>query len=103
MLTWTFTSLDPATLDVPVGDPEEGFLPPDVVPPEGDAWISYTVDPKTTDTTGTIINAQATVYFNYGLSDQSSLATSPIFNTIDAGPRTAAWQPYRLSALPTSP
>ena len=89
-LTWRFTSLDPATLDIPVGDPEEGFLPPDVAPPEGDVWISYSVEPKGTDTTGTVINAQATVYFNAGLSDQSSLATAPIFNTIDAGTPTSS-------------
>ena len=36
LLTWTFTSIDPATLDVPVGNVEEGFLPPDVTPPEGE-------------------------------------------------------------------
>jgi hypothetical protein len=101
LLTWTFTSLDPVTLDVPVGDPEEGFLPPDVVPPEGDAWISYTVEPKATDVTGTVINAQATVYFNYGLSDQSSLATSPIFNTIDAGAPTSSVASLPATSLPS--
>ncbi len=96
-LTWTFTSFDPATLDIPVGDPEEGFLPPDVTPPEGDAWVSYSVEPNATDTTGTVINAQATVYFNAGLPDQSSLATAPSFNTIDAGPPASS-----VSALPAT-
>ena len=35
VLTWTFTSLDPSTLDIPVGNPEEGFLPPNATAPEG--------------------------------------------------------------------
>jgi RHS repeat-associated protein len=90
LLTWTFTSLDPATLDLPVGNALEGFLPPDVTPPQGEAWVSYTVAPKISASTGTVINAQATVIFNAGLPDQSSLATAPIVNTIDAGPPTSS-------------
>ena len=95
VVSWTFTSLDPATLDVPVGNPEEGFLPPDGTPPEGEGWVTYFVQPKADDATGTVINAQATVFFNAGLPDQSSLTTAPIFNTIDAGPPSSS-----VSALP---
>ena len=58
-LTWTFTSLDPTTFDVPEGNELEGFLPPDVTPPEGDAFVEYSVLPKATDPTGTVINRQA--------------------------------------------
>jgi RHS repeat-associated protein len=90
LLTWTFTSLDPTTFDVPVGKVLEGFLPPDVTPPQGEAWVSYTIDPKVSDSTGTVLNAQATVIFNAGLSDQSSLATASIVNTIDAAPPTSS-------------
>ena len=93
LLTWTFTSIDPTTFDVPVGNPEEGFLPPDVNPPEGDGFVSYSVDPAASDTTGTDINAQGTVIFQAGLPDQSSLNTQKISNTIDDGPPTSSVKP----------
>ncbi len=92
-LTWTFTSIDPTTLDLPVGNVEEGFLPPDVTPPEGEGFVSYVVLPKANDPTGAIINAQGTVIFQAGLPNQSSLATPTIFNTIDNGPPTSSVNP----------
>ena len=42
LLTWNFTSIDPTTLDQPVGNFQEGFLPPDVTVPEGDGGLSPT-------------------------------------------------------------
>jgi RHS repeat-associated protein len=96
ILTWNFTSIDPATLDEPVGNLQEGLLPPDVTPPQGDGFVSYTVQPKATDATGTVIDAGATVYFNPNLPNGSSLATAPTFNTIDDGPPTST-----VVALPT--
>ncbi len=99
LLTWTFTSLDPNTLDVPVGNPEEGFLPPDTDPPSGEGFIEYSIAPKASDPTGTVINARGTVIFQAGLPGQSSLDTRAIFNTIDAGPPSSS-----VTALPaTSP
>jgi len=94
IVTWTFTSIDPSTLDLP-SNVLSGFLPPDENPPEGEAFINYMVRPKATDATGTVINANATVIFDAGLPDQSSLDTAPIFNTIDTGPPTS-----RVGPLP---
>jgi RHS repeat-associated protein len=102
VLTWTFTSIDPTSLDIPVGNVLEGFLPPDETPPEGEGWVSYTIQPKGSDTTGTVINAQATVIFDAGLSDQSSLATGSIFNTIDTGPPTSSVNPLPVAVTTTS-
>jgi hypothetical protein len=101
IVTWTFTSIDPSTLDLP-SDVLSGFLPPNQKPPEGEAFINYMVRPKTTDATGTVINAKAKVIFDAGLSDQSSLDTAPIFNTIDAGPPTSAIGPLPVSETSTS-
>jgi hypothetical protein len=91
VLTWTFTSIDPKTLDQPIGNPLEGFLPPDVNPPEGEGWVSYSVRLKAGDTTGTTINAQATVVFDQNAPIKTPQAT----NTIDAGPPTSS-----VAALP---
>jgi hypothetical protein len=100
LATWTFTSLDPSTLDVP-SDILSGFLPPDQNPPQGEAFVNYSIQPKATDTTGTRINAKATVVFDAGLPDQSSLDTAPIFNTIDAAPPTSTATP--LPPFTTTP
>ena len=61
--TWTFTSLDAATLDVPA-NPAEGFLPPDTGEPEGEGFVSYIIQPNSGATTGTVIDAQAIVVFD---------------------------------------
>jgi hypothetical protein len=94
LITWTFTSLDPATLDLPI-DPRAGFLPPNQNPPAGQGFVTYTVQPKTTLSTGTRINAQATVVFD----TNAPINTAPRYNTVDAAPPTSS-----VTALPpTSP
>lgn len=83
-LNWRFTSIDPATGDLPA-DILTGFLPTDIIDPEGEGFISYTVRPKAGLTTGVVVTAKATVIFDAGLSDESSLDTPLFTNTIDAG------------------
>src|SRR5262249_51979376 len=61
--TWTFTSIDPVTLDLP-SNRFAGFLPPDVNPPQGDGFVTYTVRARSSSVTGTRINAQATIIFD---------------------------------------
>ncbi len=51
LLTVTFTSLDPDTLDTP-SNPLVGFLPADTDPPNGEGYINYTIQPKTDLATG---------------------------------------------------
>jgi hypothetical protein len=96
LVTWTFTTVDPATLDLPAGDPSAGFLPPDDDTGRGEGWASYSVQPRADTASGTVINSKATVTFDAGLLDESSLDTDPIFNTIDAGLPTS-----NVAALPT--
>ncbi len=92
LVTWTFTSLEPATVDV-TANPLAGFLPPDQTPPEGEGYVTYTVNPKATDTTGVVINAQATVVFDTNAPINTPVAT----NTIDASSPTSS-----ISALPAT-
>jgi len=78
--TWTFTTIDPNTGQIPL-DPTVGFLPPDNSSGIGEGFVSYTIMANSSDPTGTVINAQATVTFY----TQPHLNTAKIFNTIDAG------------------
>jgi RHS repeat-associated protein len=88
VVTWTFTSIDPATLDVPA-NPYAGFLPPDNTPPVGEGFVSYTIKPKVADTSGTVIPAQATVVFDANLP----INTRSISNTIDTSLPTSSVNP----------
>jgi len=73
LLNWTFQSLDPAT-GLPTTDPLAGFLPPGA---EGSVF--FTVMPKSTVTTGTVIQNTATVIF-----DTNGPINTPTWsNTID--------------------
>jgi RHS repeat-associated protein len=94
LVTWTFDSLDPDTLDLPA-DPTIGFLPPDATAPQGEGFVTYTVRPKTSLASGSAINAKATIVFN----TNSPLDTDPFLNTIDAGPPASSAQ----SLPPNSP
>ncbi len=92
LLTVTFTSLDPTTLDTP-SNPLVGFLPPDTDPPNGEGYINYTIQPKAGLATGAAIDAQASIVFD----TNAPLATPQVVNTIDAGPPTSA-----VAALPAT-
>ena len=79
VVTWTFTAIDPTTLDQPA-NPLEGFLPPDQISPQGEGFVNYTVQSKAGDPTGTVFSASASVVFD----NNAPVVASPIKNTIDA-------------------
>ena len=54
LVTWTFTSIDPATLDL-TSNPLAGFLPPDETPPQGEGSVSYTIKPKANLASSTVV------------------------------------------------
>ena len=90
LLTWRFTSVDPATFDQPQ-DPFAGFLPPNQTSPQGEGFVSYFVRPKAGLSTGTRLDAQARIVFD----TNAPIDTPAIFNTIDAGAPLSA-----VNALP---
>jgi RHS repeat-associated protein len=79
VVTWTFTTIDDATGDVP-SDPSLGFLPPDVTPPQGEGFVDYTVSPKAGLATGATVAAGASIVFD----NNAAIATPTITNTVDA-------------------
>ncbi|MGI8892504.1 MAG: PA domain-containing protein [Bacteroidia bacterium] len=61
--TWTFTSIDPATMQ-PTTDPLAGFLPPNVIEPEGEGGVFFTIKTWDTLSTNTVIKNKAYIYFD---------------------------------------
>ncbi|MGD0044074.1 MAG: hypothetical protein ABSE84_27325, partial [Isosphaeraceae bacterium] len=92
LLTVTFTSLDPTTLDTPA-NPLVGFLPPDTNPPNGEGYINYTIQPKSGLATGATLDAQASIVFD----TNAAIATPQIVNTIDTTAPTST-----VTALPAT-
>lgn len=76
---WSMISIDPATGQSPQ-DPQVGFLPPNVTPPQGEGSVALTVRPKTALANGTQVSNQASIDF-----DGVTLSTGPWLNTIDTG------------------
>ncbi|MEO6027586.1 MAG: choice-of-anchor Q domain-containing protein, partial [Candidatus Binatia bacterium] len=83
--TWTFTSLDPATGQL-TEDPEAGFLPPDVTPPDGQGRVLYTVAAKPSVATGTVIKNKASIVFDVN----APIETPEVSSTIDKTPPVSA-------------
>ena len=78
LLTWRFTSIDPDT-GQPTEDPLAGFLPPNIIAPEGEGSVFFTVMPKQNLATGTEISNQASIVFD----TNSAIQTPTWLNTLD--------------------
>ncbi len=89
-LVWEFTSIDPATGQIPV-DRFVGFLPPNIAAPQGDGYVTYSVRSKSTAPHGARIDAAARIFFD----DNAPVDTPPIFNTLDSNAPQSA-----VAALP---
>ncbi len=85
VVTWSFTSIDSETEDIPVS-PDMGLLAPNFNPPEGDGWVEYSIQPKAGAETGAKVEAQATIVFDWN----DPIDTPYIFNTLDKTAPTAA-------------
>jgi hypothetical protein len=78
ILSWRFTSIDPATGQLPE-DPREGFLPPNITPPEGDGSVLFTVKPKEDLPTETEVHNSASIVFD----TNPAINTPAWLNTLD--------------------
>ncbi len=61
LVTWRFTAIDPATGELPEFD---GFLPPNVNPPEGDGAVAFTVRYRDDWPTGAEVCNRANIFFD---------------------------------------
>ena len=90
--TWTFTAIDPATGDE-CDDPAKGLLPPNDSAGAGEAFVTYTVQTRSTIQTGDRVDAVARIVFD----TEEPIDTPPIFNTFDIGAPASA-----VLGLPTT-
>jgi hypothetical protein len=77
VVSWQFTSIDPATGDLPDFD---GFLPPNKDYPSGEGSVAYTVNPVKGLTNGTEMVSRASIIFD----TNEPILTNTWKNTIDA-------------------
>lgn len=80
IVTWRFTSIDPTTGQL-TEDPDLGFLPPNVTPPEGDGFVGFTVQPKPGLATGTTISNGASIVFDVNAPIDTPTWTNSIDGT----------------------
>lgn len=81
VLTWSLSTIDPNT-GLPPDDPTAGFLPPNMLPPEGEGSVLFNVNAKDVLATGTEIRNQAAIRFD---ANQTML-TPEWLNTVDGTP-----------------
>lgn len=92
LLTVTFSSLDPGTLQE-TQDPMLGLLPPNTAPPAGEGSVTFSVKPKSEIASGTVLCNQAVVVFD----TNPALDTPTWCNTIDTVAPAS-----KVAALPAS-
>jgi len=63
-LRWDFVSLDPSTMQLTT-DVFAGFLPPNITSPEGQGWVSFSVETYSGLPDSTIVSNSAHIYFDY--------------------------------------
>ncbi len=78
VVKWEFLSLNPGTMNLEE-DPFIGFLPPNVTPPEGDGFVSFSVGLKEELGTNDEIRNQATIVFDAN----EPIVTNEYLNTLD--------------------
>ncbi|QLE55646.1 pre-peptidase C-terminal domain-containing protein [Nostoc sp. TCL26-01] len=90
--TWKLTTIDPATGDLP-NDPDAGFLPPNNANHDGEGFVNYSIKPNANLTTGTQIDALASIVF-----DTNDPINTPLWrNTVDISDPTST-----VTALPST-
>jgi hypothetical protein len=78
ILTCKFSSLDPVNLE-PISNPYDGFLPPNVVAPDGEGSLFFTIRAKENIPNETPVSNRAYIYFD----NNPPIATETWTNVID--------------------
>lgn len=87
-VTWTLTAIDPQTNERPLS-PLVGLLPPNNEDRDGEGFVTFTIQPKATQPTGTEIANFATIFFD----ENEPIVTNATSNTLDADIPTSSVAP----------
>jgi hypothetical protein len=85
VLTWRLTAIDPATGAL-TEDPDAGFLPPNLMPPEGAGSVAFSIAPWPHLPTNTALCNAASIVFD--LND--AIETAAACNRLDVDPPASA-------------
>jgi hypothetical protein len=96
LLTWRFASIDPATGKL-TEDPDAGFLPPNVRPPEGEGSVAFAVRHRAGLAPVTTVCNQSSIVFDVN----APIVTPQWCNSIDSARPASAVVP--LAATQSSP
>ena len=80
VVKWIFTSEDPKTGEL-TENPFEGFLPPNVTPPEGEGRVNFTIFPSQDSETNSIIDNNASIFFDLNEPINTNIWSNIIDNT----------------------
>lgn len=78
LLEWSFVSLDTVFFDL-TDNIDDGFLPPNITPPEGEGFVLFSIKPKSDLPHGTVIKNKADIIFDFN----DPITTPEWINTID--------------------
>jgi hypothetical protein len=95
--SWSFTSLDPATMKF-VTDPLAGFLPPDITPPDGIGHVAFSIKPLASLADDAQICNTASIVFD----TNAAIPTAPFCNQKDIAAPVSAVQPLSSMQSTTS-
>ncbi len=87
---WVFASFDPTTMDL-TEDPFGGFLPPNVNSPEGEGYVSFSINLLPNQPHNSQISNKATIVFDLN----KPIVTNTWVNSIDKLPPTTSVNPLQ--------
>lgn len=87
-VTWTLTAIDSATGEQPNGV-NQGLLPPNNDDRDGEGYVVFTIRPKSSSPTGTVITNKATITFD----TEAPIITNVVSNTLDSDAPTSSVNP----------
>lgn len=96
VVSWTFLSLDSASLEI-TSDALSGFLPPNLLPPEGEGRVSFSIQLNDSVSHATLISNQASIVFDFN----EPIVTNIWTNTLDLLPPQSSMNPLPLITVDT--
>ena len=96
-VSWTLTAIDPETGEQP-NSADLGLLAPNNAENDGQGFVTYTIRPKSSAPTGTVIENKATIIFD----TEEPIVTNTVTNTLDADIPSSQIAPLPMTSANTT-